>query len=225
MPDPMAQAMRLGMTESPGSLLNSSGTSMRTLASIIALSALLLSGCATTQPDKSASAPAPAAAAPASPPAVQAAAITKPVPVPAASAKTLTLNMTGPRNVTEARDWAAFKEEWRATFAEHAKQQGVAFSMQEGPARPAGSAGTLLAVHVNDYRMVGIGARIFFGVMTGNAYIDAKAVYQDLQTGAPFGDQAYNTTSTAWHGIFGKMTPQQVDTIAADVMSHLKAAK
>lgn len=156
---------------------------------------------------------------------MQAAAIAKPVPVPAASAKALTLNMSGPKNVTEAKDWAAFKEEWRATFAEHAKQQGVAFSMQDGPVRPAGNAGTLLAVHVNDYRMVGIGARIFFGVMTGNAYIDAKAAYQDLETGKPFGEQVYNTTSSAWHGIFGKMTPQQVDTIATDVMGQLKAAK
>lgn len=196
---------------------------MRTLATIVALSALLLGGCATTtQPDKSAAAPTPVAAAPAATPA---AVITKAVPVPAASAKTLTLNMTGPKNVTEAKDWAAFKEEWRATFAEQAKQQGVAFSMQDGPARPSGSAGTLLAVHVNDYRMVGIGARIFFGVMTGNAYIDAKAVYQDLQTGAPFGDQVYNTTSNAWHGVFAKMTPQQVGAIAADVMGQLTAAK
>ncbi|RYG11814.1 MAG: hypothetical protein EON92_09720 [Burkholderiales bacterium] len=145
--------------------------------------------------------------------------------MPAASAKTLALNMSGPKAVTEAKDWAAFKEEWRATFAEHAKQQGIAFSMQDGAARPAGNAGTLLAVHVNDYRMVGIGARIFFGVMTGNAYIDAKAVYQDLQTGAPFGDQVYNTSSNAWHGVFAKMTPQQVDAIAADVMGQLKAAK
>ncbi|RYG05522.1 MAG: hypothetical protein EON92_20860, partial [Burkholderiales bacterium] len=72
---------------------------MRTLASIIALSALLLGGCATTQTDQSASAPAPAAAAPAAPPAAPSAAISKPVPVPAASAKTLALNMTGSKTV------------------------------------------------------------------------------------------------------------------------------
>ena len=77
----------------------------------------------------------------------------------------------------------------------------------------------------DSYRMVGIGARIFLGVMSGNAYIDSKASFQDLQTGRPFGEQGYNTTSNAWHGIFARMTPQQVDAIATDVFGHLKAAK
>ena len=32
----------------------------------------------------------------------------------------------------------------------------------------------------------------------------------------------YNTSSSAWQGIFGKMTPQQVDLIATQVFSELK---
>jgi hypothetical protein len=91
--------------------------------------------------------------------------------------------------------------------------------------RPFGEAGTMLAVHVNDYRMVGIGARLFFGVMTGNAYIDAKIRFSDLQTGKPFGEQDYNTSSSAWEGVFGKMTLQQVDAIAGGVFRGLKGAR
>ena len=49
----------------------------------------------------------------------------QPVRVPAASAKKLVLNMTGPKTSVEAKDWASFKEEWRATFAEHAKTAGI----------------------------------------------------------------------------------------------------
>jgi len=180
---------------------------------------LLLGACATSRSDKT---EAPAAAKAETETAAPA---TPPVPVPAASARKLVLVMTGPKKVTEAKDWADFKKEWRDTFAEHAKLAGIAFSFADGEAKPQGEAGTLLAVQVDDYRMVGIGARIFFGVMTGNAFIDAKVRFLDLRDGKPFGEQQHNTTSSAWSGVFAKVTPQQVDAIATDVFKDLKAAK
>jgi hypothetical protein len=137
-----------------------------------------------------------------------------PLTMPPASAKRPILNMTGPAAVTQAKDWPAFQQEWRATFAEHAKTAGVAFDVQNGDAHSSSEAGTLLQVYVNDYHMVGIGSHIFFGVMTGNAYIDAKASYSNLNDGTAFGERVYNTTSSAWGGVFAKMTPQQVDLIA-----------
>ncbi|RJG07576.1 hypothetical protein D3870_17660 [Noviherbaspirillum cavernae] len=179
---------------------------------------MLLSGCATSQPEKD-SAQTTGPAVPAASASTQ-----KAVPVPAASSRKLVLNMSGAKTSVEARDWSGFKEEWRAVFEEHAKEAGIAFAMQEGEPRPLGEAGTLLAVHVNDYRMVGIGSRIFFGVMTGNAYVDARVRFTDLSTGKSFGEQDYNTSSSAWHGIFAKMTPQQVDAIATGVFHELKRA-
>jgi hypothetical protein len=184
---------------------------MKKIALLALLGFSLLAGCASTQPGSST----PQAATPA--PAAQ-----KPLSIPPASTKKLVLVMSGSKTSTEAKDWGNFKEEWRATFAGHAKDAGVAFSMQEGEARATGDAGTLVSVYVNDYRMVGIGARIWLGVMSGNAYIDAKASYSDLKAGKAFGSRDYNTTSSAWHGVFGKMTPQQVDAIAAQVFSELK---
>jgi hypothetical protein len=177
----------------------------------------LASGCASTggQHDSTS---ATAVAAPA------AGAVLPPLGVTPGSAKRLVLNMTGPDTVTKARDWPAFQQEWKATFADHAKEAGMAFDVQAGDAHATGEAGTLLNVYVNDYRMVGIGSRIFFGVMTGNAYIDAKATYTDLNDGTSFGERAYNTSSTAWAGVFGKMTPQQVDAIAERVFAELASA-
>jgi predicted small secreted protein len=189
---------------------------MKRFTLIVLAAATLLSGCATTrQGQDTAQAPASAASAPAQ----------KPVPVPAASARKVVLNMSGAKASVEAKDWADFKREWSDTFEEHAKEAGISFAMQEGEPRPLGETGTLLAVHVNDYRMVGIGSRIFFGVMTGNAYVDAKIRFADLNTGKSFGEQNYNTSSSAWHGIFAKMTPQQVDSIAAEVFRELKNAR
>jgi hypothetical protein len=183
---------------------------------------IALAGCAATGGQRETSPPAAAAPAPAptTPAAVPEPALT----TPPASTKRLVLNMSGPAAVTQAKDWPAFQEEWRATFAEHAKETGVAFDVQKGEPRSTGEPGTLLEVYVNDYRMVGIGSRVFFGVMTGNAYIDANASYVDLNDGKKFGERAYKTTSSAWGGVFAKMTPQQVDAIASKVFGEMAAA-
>jgi hypothetical protein len=184
------------------------------------LMGILVGGCAANGGQRD-------SAATAAPPSAAAAPVTASLPpltMPSASTKRLILNMTGPAAVTQAKDWPAFQEEWRATFAEHAKEAGVAFDVQKGEAHSIGESGTLLQVYVNDYHMVGIGSRIFFGVMTGNAYIDAKASYSDLNDGNVFGERLYNTTSSAWGGIFAKMTPQQVDVIASKVFAELGAA-
>jgi hypothetical protein len=186
----------------------------------LSILAITLTGCATTGAQHDSA----QIAAPASTAATPTAAPVAPLTAPTASAKRLVLNMTGPAMVTQSKDWPAFQEEWRATFSDHAKEAGVAFDVQKGEPRPTGETGTLLQVYVNDYRMVGIGARVFFGVMTGNAYIDAKASYTDLNDGKEFGERTYNTTSSAWAGVFAKMTPQQVDQIATKVFGELVTA-
>ncbi|MEZ5729429.1 MAG: hypothetical protein R3E48_16400 [Burkholderiaceae bacterium] len=144
-----------------------------------------------------------------------------PVAVPAASAKHVVLTMTGPGNVTGSKDWAEFKREWRETFADHAKAAGVSYVFAESAAGQAGRDGTLLSVNVADYRIVGIGATIWFGMMTGTASIDATVRYSDLRNGAVFGEQPYKTTSSAWSGVFAKVTPQQVDSIATEVFKSI----
>lgn len=172
---------------------------------------LMLTGCGTPQPTGSTQSAEPAAAMP-----------VQRVNVPPTSARRAVLLMTGTKASVDASDWGDFKEEWKATFAEHAKDAKIAFATHEGNAPPVAEEGTLITVYVNDYRKVGIGSRIFFGVMTGNAYINAKVTFTDLKTGRVFGEQAYNTSSSAWHGVFAKMTPQQVDAIAAGVFRELK---
>jgi hypothetical protein len=192
---------------------------MKIESSAVLLIIALASGCATSGGSHdSAPTEAPAGAA------ATTDAAPLPLTMPSGSAKRLVLNMTGPAAVTQAKDWSAFQEEWRATFADHAKAAGVSFDVQKGDAHSSSEAGTLLQVYVNDYRMVGIGSRIFFGVMTGNAYIDAKASYSNLNDGTAFGERVYNTTSSAWGGVFAKMTPQQVDAIASKVFAELGTA-
>lgn len=187
---------------------------------LVLATTLLLGACASKSPSPATEPAKPAAAAADNTPRISA-----PVAVPAASAKKVVMSMTGPRQVTDAKDWADFKREWRDTFGDHAKAAGIEFSFVEGDVQPQNVDGTLLAVTVADYRMVGIAARVFFGIMTGNAYIDAKVRFANLRDGATLGEQQHNTSSSAWGGVFAKVTPQQVDAIATEVFRDLKAAK
>ena len=182
------------------------------------LAAALLVGCAST-PGGAPSSSAPAAAT------QQAPRVAPAVAIPDAAKRKLVLAMTGPKHVVEAKDWPEFKREWRETFAEHAKQEGVAYSFVETAPQATGEDGTIVLVDVADYRNVSIGARIFLGVMTGNAYIEAQARFSSLRDGSPFGVQQYSTSSSAWGGIFAKVTPQQVDSIAANVFMDFAAAR
>ena len=180
---------------------------------------LVVAGCASA-PSGGSSSGTPAASAPA--PVER---LAPAVSVPAASARNVVLTMTGPKTVVDSKDWGEFQREWRETFAEHAKAAGVTFRFVDSAPAASAEEGTLLLVNVDDYRIVGIGARIMFGIMTGNAFIDAQVRFLNLRDGAKFGEQSYKTTSSAASGIFAKVTPQQVDAIASNVFLDLKSAK
>jgi hypothetical protein len=121
------------------------------------------------------------------------------------------------------KDWEAFKGEWRGAFAEQARLAALPFEFREGPPRATGEPGTLAAVMIHDYRYLTPGARYGFGIMTGNAYIKSTIRFLNLANGDIMGEQQYNTTSTAWEGIFSAMTPKQVEAIAAEVVREVKA--
>lgn len=190
----------------------------RTLTSLLSASVLVLAGCAsspqaTTDSPKNPGQP------------TNITRIAPAVSIPAISTRKMVLTMTGPKHVVESKDWSDFKREWRDTFQDHAKEAGVAFSFTETAPSISTEDGTAILVDVADYRIVGIGARIWFGIMTGNAFIDAKVTYTNLRDGKRLGEQQYNTTSSAGSGIFAKVTPQQVDAIAKNVFLDLKTAK
>lgn len=169
----------------------------------LTLAAALLGGCAAT---------------------VQTSAATAPLAISAEASRRVVLHMTGSTEVLQSKDWEAFKGEWRGALRSEAASAGIAFDVQDAAPRAGGlEPGTLLVVHINDYRYLTPGARYGLGIFTGNAYIDARLRYLDLRTGAPFGEQAVNTSSSAWQGIFSAMTDKQVAAISRDAVQQLKA--
>jgi hypothetical protein len=76
-------------------------------------------------------------------------------------------------------------------------------------------------VKVDDYRYLSTGARYGFGVFAGNAFINADAQFRDLQSGRTLGTRKYNTSSSAWQGIFSAMTSKQVEAICNQIVSDI----
>ena len=144
-----------------------------------------------------------------------------PIRVAANGTKLIVLNVTGAKKATDAADWEQFKGEWRAAMKAQAAAIGVVFASQEGEAKPTGEAGTLVVVQIADYRYVSPGARYGFGVMTGNAFINATVYFRDLSTGTDLGDRAYDTSSTAWQGVFSAMTEKQVQAICKEIVDEM----
>jgi hypothetical protein len=63
--------------------------------------------------------------------------------------------------------------------------------------------------------------RYGFGVMTGNAFVQARVSFRDLKTGDSWGERSYDTSSTAWQGVFSAMTDKQVRAICKEIVADL----
>ena len=137
-------------------------------------------------------------------------------------ARFLDAPFTGSKVATASNDWEALKGEWRAAMKAATADAGIKYSEQDGNPRPVPEAGTLVVVQVDDYRYLSPGARYGFGVMTGNAYINSKVRFADLRTGATYGERTYNTSSSAWEGIFSAMTGKQIEAICREIVTAIR---
>ena len=135
--------------------------------------------------------------------------------------KAIVMNVTGSTVATQSADWEQLVGEWRAAMKSEAAGIGATFADQEGEPKPTGAAGTLVVVDVADYRYLSPGARYGFGIMTGNAFIKSKVQFRDLAAGALLGERSYDTSSTAWQGIFSAMTEKQVQAICKQIVDEI----
>jgi hypothetical protein len=112
---------------------------------------------------------------------------------------------------------------WNEECSDEFHESEAQFSMQDGPPQPTGSEGALVVVNVVDYRYVSIGARVIFGIMTGNAFINAQVGFRDLKTGETWATKTYDTKSSAWNGVFAAMTTKQVRAICHEILGEVSA--
>ena len=74
---------------------------------------------------------------------------------------------------------------------------------------------------VNDFRYVSQAERYGLGVMTGNAFMDVEAEFLELPQLRPFATRKFQTSSSAWQGIFSAMTPKQVEAVAKEIVNEV----
>jgi hypothetical protein len=156
-----------------------------------------------------------------------AATVTKPAGEarPFASSATPTkvaLLITGSPAIQASADWNTFRAEWRTAFASAATSAGLPFTYlhAEGGTQPPGV--ILVRVAVIDYRYLTSASRYGFGVMTGNAYINAHAEFFEFPGRQSIGTRTYTSSSSAWEGAFSAMTDKQVLAISKAIIQDIK---
>lgn len=169
----------------------------------VAALAILVSGCAATVQR-------PAAA-------------EAPLQIPPASAKKIIMSVRGGPAAVASADWELLRGEWRTAMAGATAAQSIAFEYQEGAQQSTAGDGVALVVTVNDYKYISPGARYGFGIFTGNAFMDADVSFVDAKSGKMLGSRKYNTSSTAWQGIFSAMTDKQVRAICDQIVKEISA--
>ncbi len=148
----------------------------------------------------------------------------RPLTVDQAATQNLIVTLTGSDVVLKSADWEAFKGAWRGALKSAAGNGVNVTFADKAPGAGAGT-GTHVDIFVNDYRYLTAGARYGFGVMTGNAYVDSKAVFRDLRTGRVVGERIYKTSSSAWQGVFSAMTDKQLEAISKELLGDLRGGR
>lgn len=142
-----------------------------------------------------------------------------PLGIPASAASEIRLFVKSDQGHDSSEDWETFRAEWRTAVAGAAAKAGRRFVYLDTMPETFEGEGILVVVNINDYRYLTAGARYGFGVMTGNAYIDAKASFHLLPGQELVGTRDYSTSSTAWQGVFSAMTDKQLAAIAEEILA------
>lgn len=85
--------------------------------------------------------------------------------------------------------------------------------------------GVLVTAEVTSFRYLSQMSRRFLGPTTGDAWVDLRVAYYDLQSGRQLGARSYRTGSSGWGTFFSNMTERQVEALATRIIDDLRLAK
>jgi hypothetical protein len=135
--------------------------------------------------------------------------------------------LTASAAMRSGSDWSDFQSEWQTALSAAAAAAKMSFVFAKDEASVPANASILVRVNVNDFKFVSTGKKLMLGILAGNASMDVDVMYVELPSKKQFGAKKFNTTSTAWEGIFSAVTPKQVqavsDTIVKEVVTSAPA--
>ncbi|KLI99006.1 hypothetical protein WQ56_13640 [Luteimonas sp. FCS-9] len=120
-----------------------------------------------------------------------------------------------------SEDWSEFRALWDEAMRHSASAAGLQGSVRDSRPAALDPPGVVVALRVDSYRYVSTGARYGLGVMTGNAHIKASAQFVQMPGGRVVATRSYDTTSSAWQGIFAPMTVKQVQAITDRIVAEV----
>lgn len=144
-----------------------------------------------------------------------------PIKVSSAAARKVVLTVVGKDDLASDNDWKQVVDVWRDAMSGAAAARGLGYVYVKPGEASANEPATLIQVQVNAYRLRSTGARLAFGIMTGNAHMDATVSYFELPARQPAGTRRYNTSSSAWEGAFSAMSAKQVEAISEEILKEL----
>jgi hypothetical protein len=150
---------------------------------------------------------------------------TEPAAAPRAQAPTgaLVTVVTGSAEMQANSDWSDFMEEWQSSMEKSTGNSKMTFVFAKDELSLPANAAVLVRLTVNDFKYVSTTKRIMLGIIAGNAYMDIDAQYLDLPSKKVFGSNKFNTSSSAWEGIFSAVTPKQVQTVSDMIVKEVVA--
>ncbi|WP_149194536.1 hypothetical protein [Luteimonas suaedae] len=148
-------------------------------------------------------------------------AVAEQLSVPVSATSNIYLFVKSEQGHDRSEDWELFRAEWRTAMAATASGAGRRFIYLDAMPSTFDEQGTLAVVDINDYRYLSQGARYGFGVMTGNAYVDADVQFYVVPETRLVGTRNYATSSTAWQGVFSAMTSKQVAAITDKMLKAI----
>lgn len=119
-------------------------------------------------------------------------------------------------------DWSEFRALWNDAISTSANAAGLQGGLRDSRPSSLDPSGVVVVIRVDSYRYVSTGARYGLGVMTGNAHIKANAQFIQLPGGQVAATRSYDTTSSAWQGIFAPMTVKQVQAITDRIVAEVR---
>ena len=64
-------------------------------------------------------------------------------------------------------------------------------------------------------------AQTTVGVFAGNAFLDLDVEFVELPQLKTFANRKFQTSSSAWQGVFSAMTPKQVEAVSKEIMAEV----
>lgn len=145
--------------------------------------------------------------------------------LPMESRSSLVVSFDGTDRVLAHPDWSRFKGVWRSAL--QAESAAAGYKLIEASRQSPGNNanGVALDVYVSNFRYLTTGQRYALGVMVGNAWVESKVSFVDINSGQTYGSRTYNTSSSAWEGVLSAMTDEQLRAISKEIVAEIKGAR